>query len=174
MAISSRSRDRSLPEPTLRLGRQSSGHEAEEYIRRLIFDGHLRPGQRVPQDAVAEVLDLSRIPVREALIALERDGWVTIELNRGAFVAALDEDAVRDSYELYGLIYGFALRKAVARADEDLVPALVDIDAAMRRSADDPAAFRDHTLQFHNAVVQASRAHGQGVRDRSAGCQRQF
>lgn len=123
----------------------------------LIFDGHLRPGERVPQDAVAEVLDLSRIPVREGLIALERDGWVTIELNRGAFVAALDEDAVRDSYELYGEIYGFALRKAVERGGDQLVPALVGLEAGMRM-IDDPIAFRDITLRFHNLVVEASRS----------------
>ena len=157
MATPSSSRARSLPAPPPRFGRQSSGHEVEEYIRLLIFDGHLRPGERVPQDAVAEVLDLSRIPVREGLIALERDGWVTIELNRGAFVAALDEDAVRDSYELYGEIYGFALRKAVARAGDDLLPTLVALEEEMR-SINDPLGFRDVTLRFHNAVVQASRS----------------
>ena len=157
MATPSSSRARSLPAPPPLFGRQSSGHEVEEYIRLLIFDGHLRPGERVPQDAVAEVLDLSRIPVREGLIALERDGWVTIELNRGAFVAALDEDAVRDSYELYGEIYGFALRKAVARAGDDLLPTLVALEEEMR-SIDDPLGFRDVTLRFHNAVVQASRS----------------
>ena len=157
MATPSSSRARSLPAPPPRFGRQSSGHEVEEYIRLLIFDGHLRPGERVPQDAVAEVLDLSRIPVREGLIALERDGWVTIELNRGAFVAALDEDAVRDSYELYGEIYGFALRKAVERAGDDLLPTLVALEEEMR-SIDDPLGFRDVTLRFHNAVVQASRS----------------
>ena len=157
MATPSSSRARSLPAPPPRFGRQSSGHEVEEYIRLLIFDGHLRPGERVPQDAVAEVLDLSRIPVREGLIALERDGWVTIELNRGAFVAALDEDAVRDSYELYGEIYGFALRKAVERAGDELLPTLVALEEEMR-SIDDPLGFRDVTLRFHNAVVQASRS----------------
>jgi DNA-binding GntR family transcriptional regulator len=157
MATPSSSRARSLPAPPPRFGRQSSGHEVEEYIRLLIFDGHLRPGERVPQDAVAGVLALSRIPVREGLIALERDGWVTIELNRGAFVAALDEDAVRDSYELYGEIYGFALRKAVERGGDGLVPALVELEGGMR-SIDDPVAFRDITLRFHNLVVEASRS----------------
>jgi DNA-binding GntR family transcriptional regulator len=64
--------------------RLSSGDQAALYIRRLIFDGDLRPGTRVPQDEIAQTLGVSRIPVREALIALEREGWVTIELHRGA------------------------------------------------------------------------------------------
>ena len=63
---------------------------------------------RVPQDAIAQDLGVSRIPVREALIVLEREGWVTNEMHRGAFINALDEPTVHDHYELFGLIYGFA------------------------------------------------------------------
>jgi DNA-binding GntR family transcriptional regulator len=137
--------------------RRSSGHEAAEYIRRLIFDGHLRPGARVPQDQIAQVLSISRIPVREGLIALERDGWVTIELNRGAYVNALDADAVRDNYELYGMLYGFATRRAVARSDDTLVPRLVEIEKLMRKT-DDPGLFRDATLSFHDTIVSAARS----------------
>ena len=73
--------------------RRSSGNDAALYIRRLIFEGELRPGERVPQDEIAHELGISRIPIREALIALESGGWVTIELHRGAFVTALDEQA---------------------------------------------------------------------------------
>src|SRR5881227_2727330 len=98
-----------------RLARRSSGDEAALLIRRMIFEGELRPGERVPQDDVAAILGISRIPVREALIALEREGWVTIELHRGAFINALDDQAVRDHYELFGLVYGFAARRALAR-----------------------------------------------------------
>ncbi len=150
-------RARPLPAPAGGSGRRSSGSQAAEYIRKLIFDGDLRPGERVPQDTVAEVLSLSRIPVREGLIALEREGWVRIELNRGAFVNALDADAVRDSYELYGLIYGFATQRAMARSDESLVDRLSEIEAEMR-STDDPDRFWSSTLAFHNTIVEASRS----------------
>ena len=85
------------------------------YIRRLIFDGVLREGDRVPQDAIAEQLGLSRVPVREALLSLEREGWVTIKPHRGAFIGALDESVVRDHYELYGHVYSFAARRAAQR-----------------------------------------------------------
>src|SRR5438094_8098082 len=105
----------------VRLARRSSGEDAATLIRRMIFDGELRPGERVPQDDVAAALGISRIPVREALIALEREGWVTIELHRGAFINALDEGTVRDNYELFGVTYGFAARRAVERGVADLV-----------------------------------------------------
>ncbi|MCU1352172.1 MAG: transcriptional regulator, GntR family [Acidimicrobiales bacterium] len=137
--------------------RRSSGHQAAEYIKQLIFDGHLRPGERVPQDEIATVLEVSRIPIREGLIALERDGWVTIELNRGAYVNALDADAVRDGYELYGLIYGFATRRAMARAATGLVDQLAAIEKRIR-ATDDADDFRAATLDFHSAIVDAARS----------------
>ena len=79
-----------IPPPGAAMIRQSSGEQAAVHIRRLIFDGELRPGDRVPQDEIAHTLGISRIPVREALIALEREGWVTIEMHRGAFISAID------------------------------------------------------------------------------------
>src|SRR5580658_5398219 len=45
---------------------ESSGNQAAAYIRTLIFNGDLRPGQRVPQDDIAVALGVSRIPLREA------------------------------------------------------------------------------------------------------------
>ena len=147
--------------------RRTSGQQVADYLKQLILDGHLRPGERVPQDLVAAELDLSRIPVREGLIAMERDGWITIQPNRGAYVNALDADAVRDSYELYGLIYGFALERAVAREGDAIVERLAAIVKRLR-TTDDPESFLAATLEFHNTVVDASRSPRVRVMLRSA------
>ena len=139
--------------------RRSSGEAAALYIRRLIFDGVLKPGARVPQDEVAEALGISRIPVREALIALEREAWVTIELHRGAFVNALDALAVRDHYELYGLMYGFAARHALARTDAtELGEELRDILDRAETDRADPAAFGKTAYEFHRTLVDAAKS----------------
>ena len=74
-----------------------------------------RPGKAWLAAEIAQTLGISRIPVREALIALEREGWVSIEMHRGAFVNAIDADAVRDHYELLGLVHGFAASRALSR-----------------------------------------------------------
>jgi DNA-binding GntR family transcriptional regulator len=150
-----------LPSPTLPAPRdaprrRSSGSQVSEYIRQLIFEGVLHPGDRVPQDAIAEALSVSRIPVREGLIALEREGWVTIELNRGAFVNALDADAVRDSYELLGLVYGFATRRAMARDGDRLLDQLTEIERGLRAATGDPETFGHLTFRFHSTIVEAS------------------
>ena len=140
-----------------RLARRSSGDEAALLIRRMIFDGELHPGERVPQDDVAAMLGISRIPVREALIALEREGWVTIEMHRGAFVNALDARSVRDHYELFGLVYGFAARLAIARAGPELVARLSELMAACE-ATDDPVEFGTYASAFQATVVDAAQS----------------
>ena len=137
------------------LVRTSSGEHVVRHIRRLIFDGDLRPGMRVPQDDIAEELGVSRIPVREALIALEREGWVTIELHRGAFINALDERAVHDHYELYGLFFGFAAERALDRSGPELLERLGALHDQMAASAD-PERLGRLFISFHGTMVEGA------------------
>jgi len=135
--------------------RTPSGEHIATHIRRLIFEGELRPGMRVPQDAIANDLGVSRIPVREALIVLEREGWVTNEMHRGAFINALDEQSVHDHYELFGLIYGFAAKRALTRGAADLPQHLADIQARFSATTS-PAEMYDLSIAFHNSIVRAT------------------
>lgn len=137
------------------LARTSSGEQVVRHVRRLIFEGELRPGMRVPQDEIAEDLGVSRIPVREALIALEREGWVTIELHRGAFINALDERAVHDHYELYGLFFAFAAERALDRSGPDLISRLEDLHAQIS-ATDDPEELGPLFVGFHRSVVDGA------------------
>jgi len=127
-----------------------------QFVRRQIFDGVLKQGQRVPQDAIARTLGVSRIPVREALIALEREGWVTIVPHRGAFVNPVDESAVRDQYELFALIYGFAARRAIERQGEVLAGQLTPLQKRIAAAGDDAEEMFRATIAFQRAVVTAA------------------
>jgi DNA-binding GntR family transcriptional regulator len=135
--------------------RPTSSSLAAEYIRELIFEGRLRSGQRVPQDDVARALGLSRIPVREAIIALEREGFVTTQLHRGAFVSALDEDAVRDQYELYGRVYGFAAMRALERSDGAFIDELQVVEKRLSK-ADDAAIFAELAVEYARIIIDAA------------------
>lgn len=145
-----------LPAPD-EITRRSSGSHAALYIRRLIFDGVLRQGDRVPQDAIAEVLGLSRVPVREALLRLEREGWVVIKPHRGAFISTLDESVVRDHYELYGHVYGFAAVRAAKRHSDTELSNLADLQKRVAAAKDPEGAWRLNQA-FHNAIVDMSRS----------------
>jgi DNA-binding GntR family transcriptional regulator len=149
-------RDPMLPRPGEDFTRVSSGEQVRQYVRRRIFDGVLKQGQRVPQDAIAKTLGVSRIPVREALIALEREGWITIVPHRGAFVNRIDELAVRDHYELFGLIYGFAVRRATERQGETLARLLPPIQKRIAAAGEDAEEMFGATIAFHRAVVTAA------------------
>ena len=145
-----------LPKPTA-TSRVSSGEQAALFIRQQIFDGEFKPGERIPQDEVARSLGLSRIPLREALIALEREGWVTLRMHRGAFVNALDEQAVRDHYALFGMLYAFAVVKALERADDTLVDRLVEIETRFYAETD-PVEAGAIVLTFHATMIDAAQS----------------
>lgn len=146
---------RPLSAPDGLVVRQASGEQAASYIRRLIFDGELRQGTRLPQDQIAKALGVSRIPIREAVVALEREGWVTTRLHKGAFVNSFDEDTIRDHYELFALIYGLAARRTIARYDPEVI---AEMGALARKVAatDDPIEVQTLAVAFHSLVVEAA------------------
>ena len=145
-----------LPEPDGDLARTAT-QRATNYVRRLIVDGVLKPGTRVPQEDIAEVLKMSRNPIREALISLHSEGWVTLEPHRGAFVNIVDAGAVRDHFELCGFIHGLALRRALERGDEALVRSL-DALAQQFAAAPSVATAGPLSYKFHLLVIRGARS----------------
>jgi DNA-binding GntR family transcriptional regulator len=105
-----------------RIVRRHAADLVGEVIRRMIFDGDLRAGDKVPQDELAARLGVSRLPVREALTGLARDGLVTVEPHLGAYVAPFDDDTIRDHFEIVGMVQGLAgVRLAQIAPAETLV-----------------------------------------------------
>ncbi len=137
--------------------RRSSGDLVAIHIRSLIFNGELRQGDRMRQDDIAQQLGVSRIPVREAIIALEREGWLSVTPHRGAFVQGLDEDMLRDHYELQGLVYGLAARRATERATDE---GLERLRAAQRSlvAATTPEDLHDANDAFLRALLVSARS----------------
>jgi len=132
---------------------ETSAQAVARYVRRLVFEGALTAGQRLPQDDIADAVGVSRIPVREAIIALEREGWVHVVPHRGAFINALDDQAVLDRFALYGRFYGFA----VTRALQKMTPA--DLES-LRKVADQlaklstAATFERANNQYMSTLVR--------------------
>lgn len=134
--------------------RRSTGEQAAQYIRRLIFEGRLRQGDRVPQDDIAAALGISRIPVREALLSLEREGWITIRPHRGAFIDRLDEAVVRDLYVLYGMLYGLAVRRVAVDPSPDVVVRLEALCAGLADGTD-PVTVDRLSGEFNRLVLES-------------------
>ena len=132
--------------------RRSVGEGVADHIRQLVFFGELRDGQRVPQREIAQALGVSSVPVREALASLQREGVVTIEPNRGAFINGLDADVVAEQFYIFGRIYGLATRVTTERAEPAVVAALSDL-AARIGAARDLDALLALSIQFQLLIV---------------------
>src|SRR5882757_9972834 len=120
---------------------RSTAETVATYIRTLIFSGHFKHGERINQDDLAEALQVSRIPVREAVISLDREGWLTSHPNRGAFVNGFHSDGVEDHYELMGMLFGLVARRATEHAPPEAIAQLIAQQHAMK-AAEDPDDFR--------------------------------
>ncbi len=140
------------------MDRPSSGELVAAHIRELVTSGEYRPGERIRQDEIASELGVSRIPVREAIIVLEREGWVTIEPHRGAFVNGLDADFIRDHFELHGAIVGLTGVRVVERADDAAIAEVVAAAKALAEASDDPVEFNGRAYAWVEAVERAAAA----------------
>lgn len=135
--------------------RERFAEEVASELRELILAGTLASGERIDQDAVAEAHGMSRLPVREALIALEQEGLVVNTPRRGAYVAEFSPEDVLDQYEVYGLVAGIA----AARAAERLTPdEIADLRKAHEQfvKAKGGAAQQRSNEEFHRIINRAA------------------
>ena len=90
-------------------------------LRERIVSGALQAGTKIDQQALAEELGVSRMPVREALRRLSAEGFVELLSHRGAVVVQLSHAEIIEIYEMRGVLQGLAARLAVPNyTDEDI------------------------------------------------------
>jgi DNA-binding GntR family transcriptional regulator len=104
-------------------------------VREAILSGVLEPGARLRQEELADVFQTSRIPVREALRALEYEGLVRSEPHRGFTVTALDADDVEEVYDLRILLESHAVRLAIPLLTDEDLEELEQLSATMKNAA---------------------------------------
>jgi DNA-binding GntR family transcriptional regulator len=88
-------------------------------IREGILSAAFRPGEHLRQDELARQLDVSRMPVRSALLQLESEGLVNFHPHRGAIVSELDADKVREIYEVRSHLERLAIEKSIRNLTEE-------------------------------------------------------
>jgi DNA-binding GntR family transcriptional regulator len=98
-----------------------------EAIKAMIVTGQLAPGQRVTELDLAEQLQVSRTPVREALNRLQRDGLVVERPRTGFAVVQFDETMLREVFDLRLELDSYATRLAVLRITDEQVMSLTEI-----------------------------------------------
>ena len=127
-------------------------------LRRAIVSGRLRPGEQVRQDALAERLGVSRVPLREALKILEGEGAVTYVPHRGYFVAELSLADLEEVYRIRELLEDEAVRAAVPLLTEPDLDHLAELVDDCERAGDvgDVDAMTDANRRLHFVLYEAS------------------
>jgi DNA-binding GntR family transcriptional regulator len=137
------------------LPRTAEGIAASE-LRAAIVRGDLAPGAKIRQEATAQELGISLIPLREALKTLASEGVVTYQPQRGYFVTELPNDAIRNIYVVRSLLEAEAERDAVPRIGPQETAAMRAHLLTQERAAEDrdPVAMIAANRGFHFTIFE--------------------
>jgi DNA-binding GntR family transcriptional regulator len=131
------------------------GERAADQLRTMILRGDLPPGSELKQDRLAEQFGVSRVPVREALAMLERDGLVTVKPNRRVVVSEVTDADLLDHYAVRALIEGEAAARA-ARSDIDAsVLTAAERQNQEARLSEDLTSFLSSSTVLHRSIWDA-------------------
>ena len=109
---------------------------ASDAIAKAILTGELRSGERIAEQDWADRLKVSRVPVREALRDLEREGLVEVRERRGAVVASMERSDFAEIYDVRAVLEGFAARLAATAIRPAALTALAGQLERMRAAAE--------------------------------------
>jgi DNA-binding GntR family transcriptional regulator len=134
-------------------------HRVQDAVRELIIMRTLEPGRHLVESELAERLDVSRGPVREALLALQAQGWVDLRPGRGAFVHDPGDDEADEVFMVRAALESEAARLAAGRVNDGDLAELRDIcargRAALARGADAQVVAENSAL--HRRIARLSR-----------------
>jgi DNA-binding GntR family transcriptional regulator len=130
----------------------------QERIREAILTGLLQPGSRLDQNQLAADLNVSLVPVREALKKLEGEGFVRIIPRRGAFVTETSLDDIEDLYFARSLLEGQAAYHAAEKLTDERLTQLDRLVEEMNGVLEQHhySAFIDYNRRFHFAIYEAA------------------
>ena len=137
---------------------RSLREQVYEYLRDEMNRGQLQPGAFLDLNAIAERLGISRTPLREALLQLETQGFVTVLPRRGFRLNQLSLDDIRHYYEIIGALEAATLRdfgSALTPAD---IARMRELNAAMSQAVaeNDFDRYYDLNLTFHDIYLDLS------------------
>lgn len=139
--------------------RTSLHEELAQSLQQLIVDGTLPPGTKVPERELCGQYNVSRTPMREALKVLAKEGLVTLEPNRGAWVTRITLEDLEEVFPVMGALEALSGELACRNVTDAEIAEIRRLHEAMvghyeRRELTSYFAFNQ---QIHEAILQASR-----------------
>jgi len=143
----------------------SSGQQVLIKLRKMIIDGELEGGTRVAEIPTAELLGVSRQPVRMAFRLLEQEGLLIKNPTRGYTIREISEKLINDALEVRGILEGLAAKTIAEQGlTEEQKKALQNCIVETEKLFDGKTEFGDHELEryhhfnviFHDTIIQGA------------------
>lgn len=128
---------------------------AYNYLKEGILSGDIAPGSPVSEMAIAQELEISRTPLREAMRELEREGLMVSYPDRGSFVTSVTPSEVDEIYEIRSLIESWCLNKGFDRLNRDELKRLKD-EFRTAYDMNDWELFHIADRRFHEMIVDSA------------------
>jgi DNA-binding GntR family transcriptional regulator len=140
----------------MRLVHNSLHDEVASQLRDRIFAGELMPGTFLDEATLAEQLQISRTPLREALKVLTAEGLVRHEPRRGCFVNEVTEEDLDEIFPVIALLEGRCAREAATNATDEDLAALEALHDKLNRHAKAKRINEYYAANFaiHEAIIQ--------------------
>src|SRR5713226_10711973 len=132
--------------------------DAYHLLREAIVGGQFHPNERLVEAAVAERIRVGRTAVRAALVRLDQEGLVTLELNRGARVRLISDREALEIEEVRATLEAMLTRRAATRATPADLRELRQVVVEMRQRVEknDAIGYSDLNARFHQRIWAAA------------------
>lgn len=140
--------------------RKSLGEDVFDYLKNAIIDQTISPGERLVESRMADMLGISRTPLREALHKLELGGWIEKIPSGGFKVVTLTRDDIEETFGIRSVLEAYAARLAAENyQDKDLIPLEKNIQEYKKclESKKNWDRLQEINTQFHDLLYALSR-----------------
>lgn len=130
--------------------------EVAELLRQRIFNRTLAPGDWIDELKIAEELEISRTPLREAIKVLATEGLVTMKMRRGAYVTEVNDKDLRDVFHLMAVLEADAAGTAAQTATDEQLDELNALHLQLEKSTKDRVQFFTINEAFHVKLLEVA------------------
>jgi DNA-binding GntR family transcriptional regulator len=141
------------------ISRKTLHHELVMLLRKMIVEGELGPGSRIPESRLCDHFGVSRTPLREALKVLSAEGLVNLHPNKGARVARVTRKEIEEIVPVLGALAALAGELACAAIRTDELAHIRGIHIRMMDAykAGDEQSYSDLNHAVHAALFEVAR-----------------
>jgi DNA-binding GntR family transcriptional regulator len=129
-------------------------------LKNAIVNGDLKPGQRLVEQKLSDKMQVSRVPVREAIKRLEQYGFVARLPVRGIIVRKVSEEDVNEAFGIRAALESYAAYQACEHVDDEMIAALENsIESSFRAlKKGDLEKVMELNIQFHEMIYRAAKS----------------